>query len=132
MTTAEKLETSKSLEALRSSFDLTEGLSEDIVLITVRVVGSGLAKVLGEKFRARIEDDAVRCLSMAVTVQVYFNRDRANDVGTALEPVVTPMTFGRMVTSSPIAGGIQRRGIAQESSEAVVRIDWQPKGRRIH
>ena len=76
VTTAERLDTSKSLEALRSSFDLTDGLSEDIVLITVRV--GSLGKVLGEKFRAAIEEDAVKSLSMVV-----LTHDKAMDVGTA-------------------------------------------------
>ena len=64
VTTAVKLDTSKSFEALRSSFDRTDGLPEDIVLITVRI--GGLGKVLGEKFRAGIEENLVRDLSMVI------------------------------------------------------------------
>lgn len=74
VTTAEKLETSKSLELLSSSLDLTEGLSEDIVLMTVRfeVLGKDL-EVLGKElkvaFRAAIAMVLVRSLSMVVVLR---------------------------------------------------------------
>ena len=87
VTTAEKLDTSNSLEALRSSFDLTEGLSEDIVLITVRV--GSLGKVLEEIFLAAIKEDVVRSLSIVIVnlfkIQSVQSQmfDRPIDVGTA-------------------------------------------------
>ena len=64
VTTAEKLDTSKSLEALRSSFDLTDGLSEDILLVTVRF--GGFEKPLTAGFRAGIEEIFVRSLGIVV------------------------------------------------------------------
>ena len=80
MTTAEKLDTSKSLEALRSSFDRTEGLSEDIVLIRVRL--GSLGKVL-VRFRAEIEEGFIKSLSMIEYSQSLM-LDRVTRVGGTL------------------------------------------------
>ena len=63
---AEKLDTSKSLEALSSSFDLAEGLSEDIVLMRVRF--ECLGNVLIVWFRAAIEEVRVRSFNIVRSV----------------------------------------------------------------
>lgn len=67
VTTAEKLEKSKSLELLSSSLDLTEGLSEDILLMTMRF--EVLGKVLNVAFRTAIAEMLVRSLSMVVVLR---------------------------------------------------------------
>lgn len=67
MTTAEKLETSKSLELLSSSLDLTEGLSDDVVLMRVRV--EDLGKVLKVVFGTAIAEVLVRSLSMVIVLR---------------------------------------------------------------
>jgi hypothetical protein len=60
VTTAERFETWKRLEAFRSSFDLTDGLSDAIVLIMVRLVD--LMGIL----RAIFEVGLVRSLSIVL------------------------------------------------------------------
>lgn len=64
VTTAEKLDTLKSLEALRSSFDLTDGLSENVLLVTLRF--GGFEELLTVGFRPRIEGFMVKRLSIVV------------------------------------------------------------------
>ena len=59
-----------SMDALRSSFDLTAGLSDAIVLVIVRLVG--LRSVL----RASFEDGLVRSLSIVSSVRQGANNGR--------------------------------------------------------
>ena len=64
VTTAEKWDTSKRFEALSCSFDLTEGLSEDIVLISRRLDDFGRVLIIG--FLTTVEEVLVRSLSIVL------------------------------------------------------------------
>ena len=66
VTTAEKLDTSKSFEALSSSFDLTEGLSEDIVRMSRGVDDFGRVLMIGRV--SAVEEVLVRSLSIILVV----------------------------------------------------------------